>query len=239
MPFRLRRYRSRYGSSRRVGLFRRRRLFRTRFRRVPRLMGGMSRPLVHFFTRKSTLTPITVPNTSVTGYKGGGLQWQLSDVPNASEFTALYDQFKILKIKTYIVMRANVNSLNDSAGNNNIGMPNIICAEDLDDVTAPSDNLAGYQVVQQYARSKAMSFTPEKRVFRFTVVPAVSTQIFESGVSTAYSPKRLQWISTNDPTTPHYGMKYVIEVPISGGTVGVDVAFDVYATYKLLFRSVK
>lgn len=234
MPFVRRRFRRSFVRRRFV---RRRRLPMSRSFRFRRRLPN--REPVHYFTRKATLTPQVVANTSTTGYLGVGLQWQLSDVPNVTEFTNLYDQYKILRIKTYIVARALNLSMNEAAAGGNIGMPNIIAAEDLDDSNAPANTSAGYQLIQQYARSKAHSFTPEKRVFRWSCVPAVSGMIFEGLAATAYSPKRFQWLSTTDPATPHYGLKYVIQVPFSGATVGIDVVFDVFSTFKLAMRGTK
>lgn len=204
--------------------------------RLKRGVGGYS-ATTHLFKRKTSLGPLVV-GSGGNGYLGSFQTFQLNLLPNSGEFTVLFDQYTIRRVKFYIVMRASMTTLVESAVNLAIGMPNIICVKDYDDATAPASSLAGYNELQEYANSRSHYWSAEKRVFKVNLKPAVLGEVFRSAIATTYSPKWNQKIDCVNPDVPHYGVRFVISVP-SSGLLAQPVTFDLFATYYFAMHNVR
>lgn len=212
---------------------RRRRMFRPSYlgRR-----GLISSPTVFRFKRKCLLDTLVIPSSSTTGVLTKGYAFKLADIPNHTEFTQLFDQYSIRYIKLYIVHRGTNLSMIE-ASNTGVGMPIMLITRDYDDNSAP----ASMDSLREYAKSKFFAFTPERRMFRMGITPAMQRSNYDSAVSTSYSPKFKQYIDCNSPNTPHYAVKLGVQSPspLSGGTLGYNVYLDIYATYYISFKTVR
>lgn len=186
---RFRRGRRRFGRRR----FRRNRFKRRRIRRKPR----------YFFKRTTErrihdILTQAVPTLFYTDI------FQLSSLPNYTEFTNLFDQFRINMIKYSIIQNRNVNqTFYDSATTlvNYTALPTIVSIIDYDD-SATTPNL---NTLYQYQNQKVTSYgVPHKRIFS----PSVLASAYETGIGTAYMPRFKQWIDTEDSSTIHFGIKW-------------------------------
>lgn len=208
---------------------------RVRTRRSVRRPRSIYAPSARFFKRKARITAV---GTSTTGYASGAITFSLDSLPAYTEYTTLFDQFSVRYVKIYIVHRATNISMIETTNNVAVGMPNLVIVRDYDDSTAPSADEAGYNTLRQYDRSKTFSFTPDRRDFSIGIRPAVAQDI-NSGVTTSYAPRWKAWVDCDYPATPHYGLKYVIQVPYSGVGTCPSAYFDIYATYYLSFKQAR
>lgn len=169
--------------------------------------------------------------------------FSLTDVPQYTEFTSLFDQYKINLIK--IVWHFNKNSaeLNERNAppvttymNLLTGIPSIRWYYDRDDGTVPT--AAAFSQIQKI--KSASLGRPVKAIFK----PNVLNIVYEGTVSNGYSPKYNQWIDCSDDGVPYYGLKY--EIDGSGAGRVQDSANDINVgyltwdiTYYCSFRDVR
>lgn len=172
---------------------------------------------VHTFKRSLYLSSaISVTTANVYG----AYAFLLNDLPNASEFTALFDQYRINSIRWRLIPRG---SSAEAGTNNNVGK--IFTVLDYDDNTAP----ASIDTLMQYPGVKTTRTTSDHtRVLR----PAFATPQYVSAISTAYGARR-GWLDCDYTTVPHYGVKYAIQ-----GTAGAQV-FDLQIDYSVSFKGVR
>lgn len=155
----------------------------------------------------------------------------LSDLPNYTEFTNLWDQYMLAAVKLAIVPRYNVVT-QESAGDaatkvGDIMIYSVIDYNDSSVLTSRNDAL-------QYQSCKA---TPGRKVHKRYLKPKYLSQIYESAVTTGYSSKR-GFLATTDPSVPHYAVKTYWHASDDTGVIG-NVKFDVVMTYYLMLKTVK
>lgn len=219
-------------------------------RMLPKTIGNLNRGNIitrlgyssnsHYFKRKVYLGTVSCSSVAAsTGYAGATQIFYLQDLPNYTEFTNLFDSYCIRYVKWYCILRSTGLSMIESVNNNTTGMPNIICARDYDTGTsgAPTNNLAGYQDIQQYSRSKSFAYTPDKRVFVIGIKPAVAAVNYKGVGTVGYTAKFNTKIDCVDSNVPHYGLRYVIQTPSTGAST--TTTFDIYATYYLQMWNVR
>lgn len=210
MPYR-RNYRKR------PTLRRRRRYTRRRTMRRPLTQRALK---VHHFKRTFALDYIT----SAAGSDVlGAYSFTLSQLPNYTEFTNLYDQYRINKILIKFV--PNVNSA-DVAAAATIAQFNTVL--DFNDAT-PLGSLNACFEYGNWRMSRGTQI--HTRIFRPSTLDATST----SGAITATNPTWRQWISTANSDVPHFGLKYCAE-PTAGNS---DIDWRPYVTMYLSCKSVK
>lgn len=176
---------------------------RRRTTRVPRSVGAiqsMPHTFVRTFVNNDALTSLATVN-----YIAAGAENQLSQLPNSSEFTALFDQYKIKKVEwTYMPRFDNV-EVNTSIAT---PMPRIYTVIDRDDSSTP---LTLNQMLQ-YADVKSTAFNKPVKV---TYTPSLAASVY-AGVTSGYSPKSNQWIDISVPSVSHYGHKVWIDLHGTG-----------------------
>lgn len=212
------------------------RMYRNKYRNAIQKVSKYNEP-VRFFKRKCKIGTIT---TNAFGYSGGSIVFRLDQLPNYNEFTSLFDQYCIRYVKVYIVHRALNLSIMETANDfTRVGFPNIISVRDYDDNTAPTSDEAGYNTLREYSKSKTFTYTSERRVYEIGIVPAVLSETYRTGLTTAYAPKFKSYLDCAFPDVPHYAIKYVVNAPNNGGGTTPNVIFDVYATYYLSFKTIR
>lgn len=148
--------------------------------------------------------------------------FRLSAVPNASEFTNLYDQYQVKGVKISLIPRYT----ESTAGTAGSLIGNMWSAIDYDDASPPAnvDTLLQYQNVKRTRLNQVHS--------RF-IRPCIANEIFNTGIATAYAPKRNVWIDCTSDTVEHYGIKLWIDSSAAG------VTFDVQVKFYLAFKNVR
>lgn len=204
--------RKRYSTSRRTTAKRRR---TSRVRR-PLMSNDM-----HQFKRVSQLVDIS----SITlAPNPGAMSLSMSLLPGISDFTTLYDQYRINKVKlSFVPEYSSLGPVDQTAA---YPMPNLHTAIDLDDsaFTGPLTELMQYP---GYKRTRGNA--THSRYW----TPSVSTEVFRSAVTTSYAPKTRQWLDFAVADVPHYGLKYFVDPgPASGTQWTWQVYLTIYFTCK-------
>lgn len=185
-------------------------------RRRPR---GGRRQGVHYYKRIAYSTAF---HTQAGGAPaiGRALRFQLNFVPSHTEFTSLYDQYQIKAVKAQLIPK---HTMTDQGIAEQGNMWSCI---DYDDVTVPTS----LNTILQYqnARRSRMHRT-HKRYLK----PMIATEIFNTGLTTAYAPKRNVWIDAAIDTVEHYGLKFWFD------SVPQTVTYDLMVTYYLAFKNVR
>lgn len=154
----------------------------------------------------------------------GALVFFLNGVPNASEFTALYDQYKIKRVKVQFIPK----NLPGELGSAIATSPQQFWTyPDFDDPTPPS---VLSTVLQRQAVVRTRSTSHHTRVLK----PRIAKPIYQDGITNAYGPGT-SWIDCSNPAVPHYGLKYYLDGAMNVSSI---TAYDLQITYYLSFRNV-
>lgn len=224
----------RYGTSRRPAYRRRRTGYSRRrtggYRRPSRLSYGTQ----YSFKRTMHAGQVLVSQTDDAGttYLGysGAYTFKLSDLPNYTEFTNLYDQYKITGIAIEFRPTFSGLDLNFSANSaNGTLIPDIRSVVDLDDDTP----IANENELLQYQNIK---WTRGTKVHRRYFKPKFATEIFRTALTTGYRPSQ-GYLDTSYPEIPHYGFKVWIDD--TAATEASAWLYRVYVTYYVKFKGVK
>lgn len=215
--------------------YRRRKVVRRprRARRAGAKRTNLSGTGLHYFKRRYVVANVTA-STSGVGVRSdaaGALSFNLNALPNSSEFTSLFDQYKIMKVKLrWIPFGDSVNMpIATMTGTSSLVSPGgpLITVIDYDDNTAPT---AAADLLQ-YQTSKV---TPIPKPLSMTIRPKFATEIYRSAVSTGYG-ARSGWLDTASSDIPHYGVKYYMNAP---SALSSSYTYQVWAEVTLALKGV-
>lgn len=183
-------YRARRRYSRRLG-----------FRRRSRL-SSYRRYQVHHFKRSVQFDGIQ--GNAAYGPFAGAKTFTFNALPNATEFTHLYDQYKInfisYKFKLMNAPEAQLPAWNAS------NYPTLTYVIDRDDASTPGS----LTELLQYGSSKQIVLRPNRwAAIKFK--PSVNIPVYRTNLTSAYTPARPRFIDCNTTDVPHYGVKFVID----------------------------
>lgn len=166
--------------------------------------------------------------STIQGNGGGAIEFRLNELPDFSDFTNLFDKYRIKGVQITIVPRVNSYDANPNA--TLVGMPMVHTAIDYNDSTAP----ANVQELMQYDTYKrTQGFSPHTRYFK----PRVSNEVFRTLVQTSYAMgSGNQWLdcTTSGADLPHFCLKWRIDNCSQDPT-----SFLVYKTFYLEFLGTK
>lgn len=136
-------------------------------------------------------------NTSISRI-GGSYAYALNQLPGYTDFTNLFDQYRILKIR--------VDFVPNLTGNTAPGQPTLYSifhmATDPTDIGVPNN---ANDVLQYENRRTVQPYRPFSATFR----PSPSAQYFNTLTTSGYGPRPGAWIDSSSPGVQHYGVKYV------------------------------
>lgn len=150
---------------------------------------------VHRFKRNLALTTITGAGTTVLA----GKSWQFSELPNYTEFTALFDQYKITHIKAKFMLVTDPGGVSPATA----FVPRIWTVVDHNSDSAPST----INELRDSGTVRCRTLNPYRPVV-VNLKPYVSTETYSS---VAALMRKSPWINTTNVNPYHYGMKYAIE----------------------------
>lgn len=141
----------------------------------------------------------------------GSASFQLTDLQANSEFTAMFDNYRLVKVLYRWVVTRNTDWANTTA---NRGYPvRILWCHDFNDSTPPSSS----ELMQRAGMRELYIQGDDMPASRwYTLNPALLSVGYESGVASAYTPKWRQWIDTASSGTPHYGLKWHVSNLFTG-----------------------
>jgi len=167
-------------------------------------------------TCTSTVTPAKSGFADYYDF-GMGIQFRLSDLANANDFTTMYDQYRLDSITLSVSFLQSQASSASSAL-----LPTVYMIEDRDDATPPItvSEVAGRQGYK-------MCTFGNRREFHFTIKPHTSGYAYDDGVAgnTGHNiTKRGTWNDSAFPTINHYAMKLFF-TDVYGQSTGSNTGF--------------
>lgn len=214
---------------------------------VPRLV---NRP--HFFKRTCCITTSNV-NTAVAGVVGTAIsqssdswlfdsgaapgvnvnyfsmamEFTLDMLPSYAEFTALYDAYKINRVKVKITPYSNSTLLQTGVGTaSNQALSGIIHSVlDFDDASAFAAGTSGIDLMRQYTSYRTRNFFGKPH--KFYILPRIAQAAYGGGVFASYANTKPKWIDCNSPSVQHYGLKWICE------TFNPDTSARTFIWFKL------
>lgn len=243
---------------RRRTTFRRRRpAFRRRRPMMRRRKLGLRKTVkigMHFFKRNTSCNTMTLftrassvgssnisngywlPQTNAApalpAYYSFAMGFCLNDVPSATEFTLLFDQYMIKGVALKITP-VHTSSDYPTSSYSNGGMLHLI--SDYDDMDVPATAETAIDDMRQrigYTTTNIATGRPIRKYIR----PHIALATYASGAFTSYANAKSQWLDCNSPNVQHYGIKGILEI-WQNHSSAVTLPFKVEATYYLAFRN--
>jgi hypothetical protein len=173
----------------------------------------LKRHKVYPFVRSVELGLIT---PSVTVETDGAYAFSLGSLPDYTEFTALFDTYRIISVRICFYPL-----FTDTSAT--VAYPPIHTVIDYDD-----NNTLALNILNEY---DSLQVVQTGQFFERTLTPRIALAAY-SGVFTSFSqPPAKSWIDCASPNVTHYGLKYA--VAISGAA---NAVWQVTAHYSLEFR---
>lgn len=176
-------------------------------------------------------------NTKVGGPGNGS--FTLDRLSNYTAWTALFDQYRIKKVTLNFEPSYNVGDAQVAAAQTSgKGMiPTLLIAKDVDG-----------QAIAPAAESQLLNYPGVKKLYMdrprsFSFVPRISMLGYANNMSGVGYPigKYGQWIDSNNPDVPHYGILWFLDTGATSSTnagLGTDWTCKVYVKYELEFKDV-
>lgn len=203
---------------------RKRRVYKNRRARKSAKRINRSATGLHYFKRKFVVANITA-STNAVGVQtnaAGALTFALSSLPSSTDYTSLFDQYKITGVKLdFIPFGDTVNlPITSMTGSSSLISPGgpLILAPDYDDATTP----ATASLLLEYQSCKVI---PVPKRHRMYVRPKFAMEVY-NGVSSAYG-ARSGWLDCANSNVAHYGVKYYMNAP---SVASSSFTYQVWAT---------
>lgn len=145
-----------------------------------------------------------------------GVSFSLNQLPNFTNLTSLYDQYRIDKVELRFYFR--------SGGTTN-NYPRLHVFPDFDDDSAPptiADALA-------HPRVETHVFTPNRPEFRYALQPRMASAVYSTIVSTYAVAPYGMFADSASAATKFYGFKMAVE-NFTDTTQLLDIYFKFYLT---------
>lgn len=176
----------------------------------------------HRFSRFSAAYTVEMTGTE----QPLSFEFALSNLYSYSEFTSLFDKYRLDKAVVYIQMISNPDSTVKTNNTDNVTVntgptgwntnnfyPKLWYIPDHDD--AATTTIAA---IKERVGVKCCVMKPNM-VKKITVKPACSVQLYRTATTTGYGPKYGQFIDMAQSDVPHYGLKCVFD-PLGLDPVG-------------------
>jgi len=151
------------------------------------------------FSQSVFYPAILTSSTSVS--VGLGVAYKLSDLPQATALAAVFDEYKIDRIQSWMVPRQSEVTSNSGA----VSM--IVSAIDYDDASTPTYNglLENNSAIQ----------APGTQVQYHCWKPTIATLVYDGG-GTSFGVTESQWLDCASPNIQHFGLKFCVFIDTSG-----------------------
>lgn len=176
---------------------------------------------VHHFKRTNVLSSIT---TSITAGVNThqSFSFKFSDLPNYTEFSTLFDQYRMNKFVIKLV--PTITGAEPTSTGAAYSLPNVWSVVDYDDAVDAGNNLIS---LLQYPNCRmTRGHKIHTRVWR----PSVLLDAY-TGATEGNTIKFKQWLNMADVTIPHYGLKIWIDQCL-GAVMEYRVFFTAYFSCK-------
>lgn len=195
---------------------------------IRRKRAGVLRRQVHSFKRLVSLGTVTASTAPAGGAVPvrTAISFPLNLIPNLTEYTNLFDQYKINGISFRAVPKTQQFQGGTSGTGNPLGYGQVVSVIDYDDSTTPltKDQLMEYGSVK---------FTSSGRMHKRYFKPKILTRAAINSATDGNVSSKALWVDTLNPDVQHYGIKLFIDAPVvpNPATDSSSVSYDLYATY--------
>lgn len=157
--------------------------------------------------------------------------FNLDDINNASAYKQLFEYYRIDKVVVTFRYKCHSASKQPTTTGPRPNEVNPLLYFKVDHNDIASDSLI---LMKQSMKTREKQLSNNQPEFTIQLKPAVQTEAYKSSVTTTYIPKWGQWISTDDSTVPHYGLKaYAIAYRDANTNPGdIQVSFKYYISFK-------
>jgi len=199
--------------------------------RVTGLRGSLTQ---HSYSRYGLASTITLTNIE----DSTGFSFAFNDVINSSEFSALYDRYRLDRVVVKLQLITNVNATwynNAASAGSNLPnglnwFPKVWSVIDHDD-----NNAETIAQIKERSGCKCRILEPNKTLV-YNIKPAIAAMMYKTATTTGYGPKWGQWIDMQDVGVPHYGLKLAFDMqgvdPVSTDGFKVNVEKQFFFTCK-------
>lgn len=157
-------------------------------------------------------------------------EFNLNLVPQMLHYQALFEYYKIDKIVVNFRYKCSGQYANTTPG---VGVafneinPIITFKVDHDDIA-----LDPVVKLMESMKTKEKQLTNSQPNFAIQLKPAIQTEAYKNALTSTYVPKWGQWLTTQDPTVPHYGLKMQVQCPAASGNAEYG---QIMVQYKMYF----
>jgi len=188
------------------------------------MQGRTATPNVHKFCRTQFFDAHTTSATGSGTIAVGQMTTFSTMVASHTEFTTLFDQYRIDKVEYTYAPRADSYDIGSAVNLPKYPQPRMAFVVDRDDAATPLTQ----EALGQYENCKIIPFTKPVKI---TYKPNVAGAVFAAGLFNGYANQVAGWIDMSSPGVEHYGHK--IWINLFGSTYGTD--FKVDLTVKVWF----
>jgi len=176
---------------------------------VPRRKTKNFRLNTHSFSRFTAAQTLDMTGTE----QPLSFEFSFDQLLTYSEFTSLFDKYRLDKVVVYIqminnpdsIIRTNLDPTSSSPWQNSNWYPKLWYINDHDDSSTTT-----IAAIKERVGVKCCVLKPNM-VKKITVKPAVAVQVYRTATTTGYGPKWGQFIDMANVNVPHYGLKTVID----------------------------
>lgn len=142
----------------------------------------------------------------VTVYLDGTSRFTAA-MPNYTEFTGLFDNYRIDRIACWALPTWDSANVTTGATQSSANLPWIIHAVDYDDTGAVQST-----GLMQYGNAKFTQLAGDNSKILRAWIPRSNTAVQAGGANAGgVRPAKLAWIDTQSPDTSHYGLKLALD----------------------------
>lgn len=161
------------------------------------------------------------------------LSFSLDMLPNYSEFTSLYDQYRINAVVVKIKFMQQTPSQTEQVAVPDVVQPVLHWIVDSTDAAPPTT----LDQIRQYGNYRYKAMTANSPI-NIKIFPKFARANYRTAVTTGYSPAR-GWVETASPNVPHYGLKMLVDGGWAAGTGEHNVgAMMVECKFYMSFKQV-
>lgn len=153
---------------------------------------------------------------------GAGLfqSFSLDSIYNSVSYQKLFEYYKINKVVVTLRYKADGQVRQDSVvtsspGTQSVNEVNPIVYFKIDHNDINADTL---DQMKASMRTKEVQFRNNRPKIDIVLKPAILEEAYKSSIASTYVPKWGQWLTTLDPSVPHYGIKMYAVGPGAAST---------------------
>lgn len=190
-------------------------------------------------TWNSAFNTLTLVTSAVGGshFFGIACAFALDDIPSITDFTALYDLYKINGIKMKIIPYNDTSLSPSNVGGYGACSAMVHHVQDDDDIVSPTASDVGVDEIRQYLGYVTQSACSKRPITRY-IRPRIALAGAGAGAFTVAVNIRPKWINCAYTNATHYGFKAIFEV-FNTSAVATTFTYKIEPTYYLGFKNVR